>query len=221
MKIQIYSDFVCPFCYIGKARLEKALSQSNLDAQIELKSFELDPNRKPYSGEKITEVIAQKYGISEQESEKINENINQNAADVGIKINFDDMKCTNTLNAHRLAKFAASKGKELKLSDELFKAYFTLGANLSDEKTLLEISQKAGLNKDEAKAVLDDEQAFLDDVRRDEYEARLAGISSVPCFIIDERLVVRGALPVEELKRAFKQAGELSGKTCGDLACDV
>lgn len=221
MKIQIYSDFVCPFCYIGKARLEKALSQSKINAQIELKSFELNLNRKPYSGEKITEVIAQKYGISEQESAKINENINQNAADVGIKINFDDMKYTNTLNAHRLAKFAASKGKELELSDELFKAYFTLGVNLSDEKTLLEISQKAGLDKDEAKAVLDDEQAFLDDVRRDEYEARLAGISSVPCFIIDERLVVRGALPVEEPKRAFKQAGELNGKTCDGSACDV
>ena len=136
MKIEVWSDFVCPFCYIGK-RLEVALEQfpHKKDVEVEFKSFELDQNAPIYSGTSINEVLASKYGISIEEAKRNNVQLGNHAASVGLSFNFDEMKPTNTFDAHRLAKFRI-KGKKKRLRKTTF-AYFTESRNLSDVDTLV------------------------------------------------------------------------------------
>lgn len=208
MNIEIWSDFVCPFCYIGEKRLFDAMEEVSFkdELSIEFKSFELDPQAKIFDGTTIDEAIAKKYGVSVEQARQNNSHIKEQAALVGLDFNFDTMKPTNTLDAHRLAKFAKSQGKELEMSTRLFSAYFTEGSLISDLAVLEELAQEVGLNIDEVKAVLEDKSAYLDEVRSDETQAHQFGISSVPYIVIDNKYAIKGAQPLETFVGALEKA---------------
>jgi len=215
MKIEVWSDFVCPFCYIGKRRLENALSQfPNKDkVEVEFKSFELDPNANLYSGKSIHEALATKYRMSVEEAKKANENVGLQAASVGLTFNFDEMKPTNTFDAHRLTKYAATVGKEKELTEKLLQSYFTDSKLISDYDTLIEIGQSVGLDEVEQRAILLDKDKFANDVRIDEAIANQIGVTGVPFFVINQKYSISGAQPTETFLRALNQVWEEESQT--------
>ena len=160
MKIEIWSDFVCPFCYIGKRRLESALNQFEYKDEIELvfRSFELDPNSKKKYDENIHEIIAKKYGISVEQAKASNNQIVAQAKDLGLNYNFDDLIPTNTFDAHRLSHYAKTEGKMKELSERILKAYFVDSLNISDHKVLAKLAGEVGLNSDKALKVLESDK---------------------------------------------------------------
>ncbi|MED0968431.1 DsbA family oxidoreductase [Bacillus paramycoides] len=210
MKIEVWSDFVCPFCYIGKRRLEMALEQfpHRDDVQVEFKSFELDPNTPIYSGTSISEVIAAKYGISVEETNRNNIQIGNHAASIGLSFNFEEMKPTNTFDAHRLAKFAKDQGKEKEITENLLFAYFTESRNLSDAETLSTIAETSGLDKKEALNVINNKNAYANEVRIDEAIAQQYKITGVPYFIVNQKYAISGAQPLETFVGALQQVWE-------------
>lgn len=234
MKIEVWSDFVCPFCYIGKRRLEQALD--NFDhrnaVEIEFKSFELDPQAPFYNGKTIHQTLAEKYNMSIEQAKQANQNVGEQAASVGLVYHFDEMKPTNTFLAHRLAKYAKTKHKDALLTEKLLHHYFTENVLLSDPETLATIAESIGLNRAEALAVLNDEDAFADEVRADEAQAKKYGISGVPFFIINSKYAISGAQPLEtfqhalekvweEEKPAFQDLSSTDSGVCTDDSCNI
>jgi predicted DsbA family dithiol-disulfide isomerase len=207
MKIDVWSDFVCPFCYIGKRRLEIALEQFPHKDQVnvEFKSFELDPNAPEYSGISIHESLASKYGMSIEEAKRANVNVGQQAATVGLTFNFEEMKPTNTFDAHRLAKFAKTQGKEREITERLLYAYFTDSKNVGDKKTLLSIAEEVGLDREASLEVLNDKKAYANDVRIDESLAQQYGVRGVPYFVVNDKYAISGAQPTETFLNALQQ----------------
>ncbi len=237
LKIEVWSDFVCPFCYIGKRRLETALEHfpNKEEVEIEFKSFELDPNAPKNSDIHINEALAKKYGMSVEEAKRANEGLKQQAATVGLDFNFDNMKPTNTFDAHRLAKYAKTVGKEADLTEKLLSAYFTESKNVGDQETLLTIAEAAGIDRESALNVLNDEKEFSNDVRIDQAIAGQYGIRGVPYFIINQKYAISGAQPMESFVGALQKVwdeenkkpvfqdlsdGE-GGSYCTDEGCEI
>jgi predicted DsbA family dithiol-disulfide isomerase len=210
MKIEVWSDYVCPFCYIGKRRLEVALDQfpHRDQVEVEFKSFELDPNSPKNIGQNIHEVLAKKYGMSVGKAKEANQGVGQQAATVGLKFNFDEMKPTNTFDAHRLAKFAKTQGKEAAVSEMLLHAYFTESKHIGDIETLADLAEAAGLNRQEVLQVLNDKEAYATDVRQDESLAQQYGVRGVPYFVINQKYAISGAQPTETFMGALQKVWE-------------
>jgi len=210
MKIEVWSDYVCPFCYIGKRRLEQALEQfPHKDlVEVEFKAFELDPNSPTYSGESIHEVLAHKYRMSVEQAIQANQNVGNQAATVGLSYRFDDMKPTNTFDAHRLAQFAKTKGRAAVVSEKLLQAYFTEGKHIGDYDTLADIAEASGLNRLEVLNILQDKTAFANEVRADEAIAQQYQIGGVPYFVINSKYAISGAQPLETFNGALQKVWE-------------
>ena len=210
MKIEVWSDYVCPFCYIGKRRLELALDQFPYKDQVEVefKSFELDPNSPKNIGQNIHEVLAQKYGMSVEKAKEANQGVGQQAATVGLTFNFDEMKPTNTFDAHRLAKYAKTQGKEAVLSEKLLHAYFTESKHIGEFETLADIAESAGLERQEVLNILNDKNKFAIDVRQDESLAQQYGVRGVPYFVINQKYAISGAQPSETFMGALQKVWE-------------
>jgi len=237
MKIEVWSDFVCPFCYIGKRRLELALEQFPYRDQVEVefKSFELDPNSPKYDGRSIHEALAAKYGMSVEQAKQSNEGLGRQAATVGLTFNFDDMKPGNTFDAHRLAKLGKAQGKEAVLTEKLLHAYFTESKNIGDHETLADLAESAGIDRNEALKVLEDSSQYGNDVRIDEALAQQYGISGVPFFIINSKYAISGAQPLETFSNAlnkvweeesaaspkFQDLSSEQGASCTDDSCII
>ncbi|SMQ81781.1 Predicted dithiol-disulfide isomerase, DsbA family [Bacillus sp. OV166] len=215
MKIEVWSDYVCPFCYIGKRRLEMALDQfpHREKVEVEFKSFELDPNSPKNIGQNIHEVLAKKYGMSVEKAKEANQGVGQQAATVGLKFNFDEMKPTNTFDAHRLAKFAKIQGKEAAVSEMLLHAYFTESKHIGDIETLADLAEAAGLNRQEVVQVLNDKEAYATDVRQDESLAQQYGVRGVPYFVINQKYAISGAQPTETFMGALQKVWEEESPT--------
>ncbi len=208
MKIEVWSDFVCPFCYIGKRRLEEAVAAFHQkDIEVEYKSFELDPNAAKETTLSIHEALAKKYGKTIEEAKQMNEDMGKQAETVGLDFQFDEMKPTNTLDAHRLAKFAQTAGKEAVLTERLLKAYFTDSLHIGDHATLLDLAEESGLDRHEAEAVLNGTD-FEDAVRADEEEARTIGVQGVPFFVFNRKYAISGAQPPEVFTEALQKVWE-------------
>lgn len=207
MKIEVWSDFVCPFCYIGKRRLEDALAQfpHRDQVEIEFKSFELDPNSPKNIDKSIHEVLAAKYGMSLEQAKKANQDVGQQAASVGLTFHFETMKPSNTFDAHRLAKFAKSHGKEAEVTEKLLYAYFTESKQIGDFETLADIAAEAGLDRQEALNSLQSQSAYANEVRIDESMAQQYGISGVPFFVINSKYAISGAQPTQTFVGALHQ----------------
>jgi predicted DsbA family dithiol-disulfide isomerase len=214
MKIEVWSDFVCPFCYIGKRRLEIALNkfENKDEVEVEFKSFELDPAAKMKYDESIHEIIAKKYGITAEQAKESNNQIILQAKAVGLNYNFDDIIPTNTFDAHRLSHYAKAEGKMNELSERILKAYFEDSLNISDHKVLAKLAGESGLDREKALKVLKSEQ-YVEDVRLDEHSASKHGVRGVPYFIFNDKYVVSGAQSpevfIDMLKRVKKEESAL------------
>jgi predicted DsbA family dithiol-disulfide isomerase len=231
MKIQVWSDFVCPFCYIGKRRLEQALSQfpHKDQVEVEFKSFELDPNSPVNIDKSIHEILAAKYGMSIEQAKKTNEGMAEQAAALGLNYHFDNMKPTNTFDAHRLAKFANTQGKEAEITEKLLYAYFTESKHIGDVETLADIAETVGIDRHEALNVLSDKKLFANEVRIDEGLAQQYRITGVPFFVINQKYVISGAQPLETFTGALQKVWQeetaspnfqdLSNNNVGDNSC--
>lgn len=209
MKIEIWSDVVCPFCYIGKRHLEKALSNFEHKNEVEIiwKSYLLNPNQhlEPETDLNVYQYLAQKKGISVDESIAMHENVVSMAQKAGLTYNFDQAKVSSSLDAHRLLQFAKEKGLGGELKEALFKGYFTNGLNLSNQEELVKIAEGIGLNPMEAKAAFSDDR-HLQKVQSDLEEAQQIGVRGVPFFVLNRRYAVSGAQPAEFILETIQKA---------------
>lgn len=206
MKIEIWSDIMCPFCYIGKRQLETALKQfPENEFEIEWKSFQLDPSITPQPGKDVYTYLAKRKGMTVEQSKEMHKGVAERAKSVGLDYNFDKAVISNSLEAHRIIQLAKTK----KLGDEIeeifFKAYFTEGRDLNDGPTLIELAEKAGLNKEEVLEVLQSDTLFIKEVEHDINEAQQIGVQGVPFFVFDRKYAVSGAQPVEAFVQTIKE----------------
>ncbi|MDD2267360.1 DsbA family oxidoreductase [Sulfuricurvum sp.] len=206
MKIEIWSDFACPYCYIGKRKLEEALEAfpELKDITIVFKSFELDPTAGSETIMSTKNRLMKKYGKTELEAKQMMDSIVQYADHVGLKLHYDTAQYTNTFDAHRIAKYAQSIGKEKELLEKLFYAYFIDNKQLSSFEVLTDLCREVGLDIEKVKEVLNNND-FAINVRMDEEEAQMKGIHSVPFFVIDEKYAVSGAQSAEVFKKIIKK----------------
>ena len=207
MKLEIWSDIACPWCYVGKRRLETALATfPHRDAlDITWRSFELDPNAPARHDTPHAELLATKYRMPVTQAQGMLESMTATGVAEGIEFRFDRTISGNTFDAHRLIHFAATKGLRAPMVDRLFAAYFTDGEAMGDHEALVRIAAGLGLDPDEVRAMLESD-AHAADVRGDEMLAQQYGISGVPFFAIDGRYGVSGAQPATVLAEALQQA---------------
>ena len=207
MKLEIWSDIACPWCYVGKRRFERALASFPERDSVEViwRSFELDPNAPAVQRESSTELLARKYRLPLERAAEMNANMTAQGAKEGIEFDFDRVRMGNTFDAHRLIHFAASHGQRGEMVERLFRAYFTEGAALGDRDVLVGLAADVGLDGDAARAQLGS-GAFAEAVRADEARARAFGITGVPFFAIDERYGISGAQAPEVILGALQQA---------------
>ncbi|MGE5333183.1 MAG: DsbA family oxidoreductase [Nitrososphaerota archaeon] len=207
MKVEIWSDVVCPWCYIGKRRFESALAEfpHRDDVEVTYRSFELDPNAPVDSAKSVTETLAEKYGVSLAQAAAMNSRVTGIAAEVGLDYHLEKAQRANTVKAHRLIHLAASKGRQNEVMERVMTAYFSEGEHIGDTATLTRLAAEAGLDADEAHAALESD-AYADAVRADERRARMLGITGVPFFVVDEHYGVSGAQPAELFLQVLEQA---------------
>jgi predicted DsbA family dithiol-disulfide isomerase len=209
MKIEIWSDFVCPFCYIGKRRLELALDkfEHRDHVKIEFKSYELDPNAKSKPNQNIHEYLASRKGMSLEHAIQMNENVGKQAATVGLTYNFDTMQHTNTFDAHRVVKYAETKKLGNKLVEKLLHAYFTDSELISEYETLKRLAMEVGLDAEKVGDILETNR-FRNRVLEDEDLARQIGIQGVPFFVFNEKYSLSGAQSQEIFAQVLEKVWE-------------
>lgn len=205
--VQIWSDVVCPFCYIGKREFENALARfpHKDSVLVEWKSFELDPNAPETSDENTYTMLARKYGMSIDDAKARVGSVADRARSVGLDYNFEATVIANSFQAHRVIQLAKTKGLGDAAEERLFKAYFTDGANIGDTTTLMRLGIEIGMDADEVNDLLAG-QAFSEAVRTDEYEAQQFGIRGVPFFAIDRKYGISGAQSADHFLGALEQA---------------
>ncbi|AQY50574.1 hypothetical protein PWEIH_08701 [Listeria weihenstephanensis FSL R9-0317] len=213
MKVEIWSDFACPFCYIGKRNFEAGLKEFGQDVEVEYRSFELDPSAPVKYDQTMDEILAEKYGMTVEKAKGMNDQVSAQAKAVGLDYHFDTMIPTNTFDAHRLLQFAKTEGKSTELKEILLHAYFTDSKNLGDHETLATLATTVGLDKAAVLEMLASD-AYAADVRDDEQTGAALGIQGVPFFVINEKYGVSGAQPAESftevLEKVWKEENPLT-----------
>ena len=211
MKVEIWSDVVCPWCAIGKRRFERALSQFDHADEVEvvLRSFELDPEAPRSRDTDLVGHLAAKYGMSREQAEASQARLTEMAEIEGLEFHFDQAQPGNTFDAHRLLHLAAARGVQPALAEQLFTGYFRDGEAIGQPDVLARLAHRAGLDPTEVDDVLASD-AYTAEVRADEEEARALGVSGVPFFVIDRRYGVAGAqapdLILELLDKAWDES---------------
>lgn len=194
MKIEIWSDVVCPFCYIGKRKLEAALAEFKHASDIEIiwKSYQLSPEMKAVPGKNIHQYLSDHKRISLGEATAMNNQVADWARQVGLQYNFDKAIPANTFMAHRFSHLALHCGLQNEAEEKLFSAYFTEGKNIDDVETLAQIGTEIGIDPGMVKSTLESDK-YADDVRNDIQEAYSLGLRGVPFFVFDRKYSVSGA----------------------------
>ncbi|WP_018615038.1 DsbA family oxidoreductase [Segetibacter koreensis] len=209
MKVEIWSDIVCPFCYIGKRKFEKAVEgfEGRDKSEIVWRSFQLDPEMEYVPGQSVHEYLGKRKGTSAAEGKKMNDTMAGIAKEVGLEYNFDKAVINNTLNAHRLLHLAKEKGLQNETKERLFAAYYTEGKNVGDIDTLVQLGEEIGLDGAEVKQTLESE-AFVKEVQLDQYEAQKIGARGVPFFVFNDKYAVSGAQPTELFSEVLHKVWE-------------
>ncbi len=209
MKVEIWSDIMCPFCYIGKRNFEAALNEFDAKNEIEIewKSFQLDPTIPKMFEKKVStyEYLAERKGMPVERSKEMHDNIVETARKVGLTYNFEKAVVANSFDAHKLIQLAKTKGLGDAAEESLFKAYFTDGKDMSDHSTLIQLGKEIGLNEEEIIAALVSEE-FEAKVNFDVSEGSQLGVTGVPFFVFDRKYAVSGAQPIETFLNALKQS---------------
>lgn len=212
LKIEIWSDYVCPFCYIGKRTLEQALIKTGFNNQVEVtfKAYQLDPTTPEDSSIPVYEGLAAKFGQSVEQAKEMTKGVAQHAQQVGLEYDFDNMVQANTLAAHRLVKWAETQGRDAALTEQLLKGYFIDAEHIGKHEVLLNNAEAVGLPRNEAKLVLDSDD-FKADVEQDIAEAGQLGVQGVPFFVINRKYAISGAQPLEAFTDSLKQIADEEG----------
>ena len=234
LKIQIWSDIMCPFCYIGKRRIEEALSlfEHKNSVAIEWRSYQLDASFVASPDDNMVEHLAQKYGKGADWAQGMLDNMTQNAKTAGLDFHFEKSILANSFNAHRLLHLAKKYQLANDLEELLFKAYLTEGKNINDNNTLKELGVSVGLNPVEIDEVLNSD-AYGNDVKQDIQNANSIGVQGVPFFVFDNKYAVSGAQPatafLETLQKVWQEGkfdskitlmNTENGDSCGIDGCD-
>jgi predicted DsbA family dithiol-disulfide isomerase len=207
MKVEVWSDVVCPFCYIGKTHFDEALAQFAQKENIEFvwKSFQLNPDLETNTEQSLYEHLAESKGISLEQAEGMGIHAALMGKAAGIELNFDKSVVANSFNSHRLIHFAKANGKQQEMKSCLFKAYFTEGKNIDDTETLITLAKEIGLNADEARSVLESDK-YASDVKDDINESQQLGVRGVPFFVFDRKYAISGAQPTEAFLETLEKA---------------
>lgn len=235
MKIEIWSDVMCPFCYIGKRNLETALERFAHKDHIEIiwKSYQLDPSFPEAVKENYQEYLVKRKGMTAEQVKGMLDNVSQSAKQVGLDYHLDQSIIVNSLNAHKLIQYAKTKGFGNQIEERLFLAFFTEGKNIADLDTLTQLGKDIGLDESVIETAFTDEK-YASLVKQDIQEAQQIGVQGVPFFVLDRKYAVSGAQPpqafLESLEKAFTEWRQLNpvtklevtqGKSCSpDGACE-
>lgn len=215
MKIEIWSDVMCPFCHISKRKFEMALEQfAHKDkVEVEWKSFQLDPSIQTDAGKSIHQFLAERKGISLEKAKEMNDYVTDLAKKVGLTYNFDKAVVANSFDAHRFSHLAKKHGAQNNAEELLFKAYFTEGKNTADEETLIQLGEELGIKAEETKATLRSD-VFVDEVRSDIEEAQQIGVTGVPFFVVNRKYAISGAQEsdtfLQMLNKVFQEELEIN-----------
>ena len=236
MDVEIWSDVVCPWCYVGKRQFEEALGRFGHadEVTVSWRSFELDPSSPPEVGMSMDRILERKYGMTADQAQAANQQMTALAAGVGLEYHLDRVRAGNTFDAHRLIHLAATHGLGGAMKERLLAAYFTEGRSVGDHATLIELATEVGLDPVEATEMLAGE-AFAADVRADEARGSALGATGVPFFVIDETYGVAGAQGADALLGALERAwadthpltvltpgaGGSDDAACSDGSCPV
>jgi len=198
MKIEIWSDVMCPFCYIGKRNFEKALEQfADKDkVEVEWKSFQLDPTIPEVAEENQVDYLVKRKGMNREQVEGMLENVTQMAQQVGLEYHLDKSVMVNSQKAHQLIQFAKTKNLGDQIEERLFKAFFTEGKNIADTNTLTQLGIDIGLDKNELQVAFTDDQ-YRYQMNQDIQEGQQLGVRGVPFFVFDRKYGISGAQPSE------------------------
>jgi predicted DsbA family dithiol-disulfide isomerase len=215
MRVDIWSDIVCPWCYIGKRRFERGLSEFDHRDQVEVvyHAFELDPSIPPGQGTPILELLSAKYGLSHEQARDAEASVAAKAAADGLTFN-PDRVMGNTFDAHRLVRLGRDRGIQGQVLQRLYEAYFAEGRPIFEPAELVGLAEAAGLDGAQAREVLTGD-GYGDAVRADEDQARALGISGVPFVVLDSKYGVSGAQPAATVTAALTQAWERSATAPG------
>jgi predicted DsbA family dithiol-disulfide isomerase len=207
MKVEIWSDVMCPFCYIGKRKFEQALNDFGHkdEVEVEWKSFQLDPGLETDPKKNVNQMLAEKKGWTIDYARQMNANVTNLAKEVGLSYNFDTAVVANSFDAHRLVHLAKKSHLDDAAEERLFKAYFTEGKNIADHDTLIQLGTDIGLEREEVKQLLES-GSCADEVEMDKYEARKAGVRGVPFFLLDNKFAVSGAQSPQTFLNALQTA---------------
>lgn len=229
MNIEIWSDVVCPFCYIGKRHLEIALRDSGLADQvsIEWKSYQLDPGADAHVGKSLHAYLSESKGMTLEQAQQMSTGVSERGSAVGIDFNFEKAIVANTRLAHHLLHFSKTKGIQYEMKERLFKAYFIEGQDMNSEEVLADLALEMGLNRDEVLAYLgttEADKAFHEDLQW----AQQFGIRGVPFFVFNRKYALSGAQPIstfievlEKVKAEETVQPEIVNEASSDASCDV
>ncbi|MFP3831363.1 DsbA family protein [Chryseobacterium sp. SIMBA_028] len=206
MKIEIWSDVMCPFCYIGKNNFEQALEKLPFKGEVEVewKSFQLDPTLDSNKTQNTIQYFREKKGVPESQATQMLTQVTQMGKGAGIDFDFEKALITNTFNAHKLLHLAKKYNKSNEMEEALFIAHFIDGQNVGDTEVLVSLAEKLGIDKDEARQAVTSDQLDYE-VNQDILEARNNGVSGVPFFVLNGKYAVSGAQPVEVFENALQQ----------------
>jgi predicted DsbA family dithiol-disulfide isomerase len=234
VKVEIWSDVVCPWCYVGKRQFEAALATFGHADQVsvEWRSFELDPSAPRVDDVPMKQILQRKYGMTEEQADEANQRMTDLAASLGLEYHLDRVQRGNTFDAHRLIHLAAEDGGGDAMKERLLAAYFTEGRAVGDLDTLAELAAEVGLDADQVEATLHSDR-YAAEVRDDEAMASTLGASGVPFFVIDGTYGVSGAQGAEVILKAMERAwaeshpvmviagGSDDQAACTDGSCSV
>nr|WP_245598104.1 DsbA family oxidoreductase [Haloglycomyces albus] len=229
IQVDVWSDIACPWCYVGKARLEQAVSEFEHGAAVDIRhrSFELDPNFPSDEISPVIPLIAKKYGATEEQIEQNEDRLGAMAAELGLEYRTRGRDHGNTFDLHRLLHLARDMGKEAEVWQAFYRGNFADEESIYQRDRMIDVAVAAGLERHDVVAVLDDPSAYADAVRAEEKQAAALGATGVPFFVIDNRFGISGAQPVElfgeALDKAWAEKPKLetfaAGEACGPDGC--
>ncbi len=227
MKIEIWSDVMCPFCYIGKNNFEEALAKLPFrdEVEVEWKSFQLDPSLHPEETQSTFDYFREKKGFAEVQAQQMISQVKQMGLGAGIDFHFEKALITNTFSAHKILHLAKKYDQSNEMEEALFIAHFIDGKNVGDYETLVTLAASQGIDREEAWQVLNSD-TFDAEISKDIEEARTNGVSGVPFFILNGKYAVSGAQPAELFVSALRQTYEetvapLKIRTDNSASCDI
>ncbi|UKB77477.1 DsbA family oxidoreductase [Chryseobacterium sp. MEBOG07] len=221
MKIEIWSDVMCPFCYIGKNNFEQALNKLPFKDKVEIewKSFQLDPTLDPQKTQDTIQYFREKKGVPEAQATQMLGQVSQMGKDAGINFDFGKTLITNTFSAHKLLHLAKKHNKSNEMEEALFIAHFIDGKNVGDIEVLVSLAESLGIGTEEAREAITTDQLDYE-VNQDIQEARNNGVSGVPFFVLNGKYAVSGAQPVDVFENALQQTYKETVSPFKDLSGD-